>query len=285
MKTWLFLLLLPARLYGQAILSEVMVNEPFDRAQLEWIEIYFGTDEPRGLDGIGLIVNDDIIAVDGRLVSPAAGYVILARQLLPANGSDCFEYYWGDSSGYWGDSPWEQYSAVDLDFSIPNGSGKIVLIDSLYNFRDSVVWAVAPDDGFSLEREDVIVPGQSWHQSSDSSGSTPGRANSPIDSVIDDDFTLSVAPRMITPNGDGHDDYIDIKYALRSETGISIAIFDDSGRRHCRLLDHSAARTGSLRWDGADDNNNLLRPGVYIVAVTLSGARSRSQLIPVVIAP
>lgn len=83
--------------------------------------------------------------------------------------------------------------------------------------------------------------------------------------------SLEIAPRLITPNGDGRNDAAGISYSLvqlLQAVGTEVEIFDLAGRRVRRLF---AGQEGSGRyprqWDGLGERGERLPPGVYLVRV------------------
>lgn len=277
-------LLLSGNIYGQIVLSEILSNEPEGRVRLEWLEVYNRSDLPVNLEGYILIADTDTNYLPEGVFIDGGGFAVLARQLLPDNGSDSFEGHWGDSSGIWGDSPSENYQALDINMTLSNGGGFIIWADSLATL-DYVSWSIASDDGRSLERDDLLSDGSDWHDCYDSYGSTPGRVNSLIPDEGRGAFTASVNPEIITPDGDGLDDYFTIEIVIPPGARLNAEVFDETGYREIILAEESSQPVSLIRWAGLDDKNNRLRPGVYIIAFHLSGQKDDSEFIPVVIAP
>lgn len=92
-----------------------------------------------------------------------------------------------------------------------------------------------------------------------SQGSTPGNPSA-------DDLIL-VEPARLSPDGDGYEDFLDIRYLLPgSGYAATMAIYDSDGIPVRRLLRQELIGTsGALRWDGDMDNGTLARPGIYIL--------------------
>lgn len=128
-KTFVVFFSLSANIYGQVVLSEILSNEPSGRVRLEWVEIYNPVDMQVDLHDYLLIAGSDTTRLPFGSYVDGGAYAILARQLLPEDGSDSFEGYWGDSSGVWGDSEIENYPAFDV---------KMVLII----IRDQSCWLI-----------------------------------------------------------------------------------------------------------------------------------------------
>ncbi len=97
-------------------------------------------------------------------------------------------------------------------------------------------------------------------------------------------------PKVISPNEDGRSDYTVIEFVITKVSeprDVEIRLFDLRGRLVCTLqgrsltagmylhpLDNSLAINAPGYWDGADDNGELLPPGIYIyqIKVDLEGS-------------
>jgi len=264
------------------LLSEILYNEPESRTRLEWIEIYNSSDTAINLSSLLIIVNDDTLTIPEGSYIPSASFAVLSRQLISDNGSDSFERHWGDSSGFWGDYVFEDYSAFDLDFSLPNSAGTIIIIDSLNNIADSFSWHEAGDDGRSIERNTISPPSADWHLCLAPNGSTPGRPNSPSGASELSQFNVTVSPRIISLSGG---DVFSVAYAISAETSMKIEVFDDSGNRLMSLLNDTNLLSGQTTWNGCESDGHSINPGIYLLLFSLDGQYSTTKTIPVVIAP
>ncbi len=131
---------------------------------------------------------------------------------------------------------------------------------------------LAIQDGVSLERVDPKQPAgnsHNWQTASASSGyATPTAVNSqykPGD--LQQDNAITLTPAYFTPDGDGTDDYMMIRYNAES-TGwtATIRIYDARGRLVKDLVNNEIMGIeGFWLWNGLDDNNQPLRTGNYIV--------------------
>ena len=282
MKSILLLLSLTSNLYGQVTLSEVLSNEPDGRVRLEWVELYNRADDEIDLGGYVLIAGDDTTRflpgtfIDGR------SFAVIARQPLPDNGSDSFEGYWGDSSGIWGDSEFENYPVIPGNIHLNNNSGSITIIDSTGAHLDQFNWDISSDDARSMEKDDLFFDFTTWHESFDPSGSTPGRANSEIPLEGTESLTMNIYPPMIS-SGAGEIFYISAIIPPGSK--LSVDIYDDTGLRRRSLLENIESIIVNTDWNGRDDSDKMLSPGLYIMVASLSGGSSGGKQIPVVIAP
>ncbi len=104
---------------------------------------------------------------------------------------------------------------------------------------------------------------------------TAGVPNTPLVDIIID-------PNPFTPNNDGKNDATIIDFSVTKievDKPLRINIFDLSGRKVRSLVDRLSGvnpyfgdprKGGSgFLWDGKDDNGTLVRPGVYIVQISL----------------
>ena len=280
MKTLIMLLLFTANLQAQVTISEVLYNEPNNRTNLEWVEIYNPSDTSIDLGNIIFIANDSVTHFSQNTILSPAAYAILASHLTSPNRSqDSFEGRWGDSSGFWGDAVIESYPAFNVNMILNNDTGHISINDSLGNQIDSYSWNSPGDDGYSFERDEVSSPQSGWHRCLSPTGSTPGRSNS-----VGESFSIWVNPRIIR-TGNASADLFRITYLIPSNSKLTIEIYDDSGYRERSLLDNSSTISDMITWGGRDDNDKRLPPGVYLILCTLTGAQNGSKTIPVVIAP
>jgi hypothetical protein len=284
-KTFLVFFLLTANVYGQVVLSEILFNEPSGRVRLEWVEVYNRLSTPVDLHHYLLIAESDTARLPQGSYVDAGAYAILARQLLPEDGSDSFEGYWGDSSGVWGDSEIESYAAFNVKIGLNNNQGSVALTDTSGNQLDHYSWNSASDDGRSVERDDLFDDFSGWHDCYDPDGSTPGRANSPIPVGGEGVLSISVSPRLITPDGDDIEDNFTIDIIIPAGTEITVDVFDDSAMKVKNLLFESDAAVSSIEWNGLDHSGQPLPPGLYIIGFFLNGQQNESKFIPVVVAP
>ena len=94
---------------------------------------------------------------------------------------------------------------------------------------------------------------------------------------------LRLSPPVLTPNGDGANDLVEIEYELVNLAGdvpVSIAVYDLSGRLVGEVVDGRAASgLYQASWDGRSRQGTLLPPGLYLLelAVTSDNGEERAQ--------
>ena len=78
---------------------------------------------------------------------------------------------------------------------------------------------------------------------------------------------ISLNPNPFSPDNDGFEDFTIINYNLtQAISQVRIKIFDSKGRLVRTLLNNQASgSSGSVIFDGLDDDKKALRIGIYIV--------------------
>lgn len=99
-------------------------------------------------------------------------------------------------------------------------------------------------------------------------------------------FSPEIRPNPFTPNGDGIHDVVDISYALLRLTAaapVSVAIHDLSGRL-VRQVHAGKDPLGEYtqRWDGRDDANALVPPGLYMCRIEVDVQSQRETSVRVI---
>ena len=102
-------------------------------------------------------------------------------------------------------------------------------------------------------------------------------------------YFLEAAPAPFTPNGDDVNDQAIITYDIVNLIGgtpVSVQIYDLAGRlRRVIYSDLDISGRYQRVWDGADDNGQMVSPGVYLVRVevaTDAGKESKTAIVPLV---
>jgi hypothetical protein len=122
----------------------------------------------------------------------------------------------------------------------------------------------------SLERINPNLGGNdplNWSTSVNAAGATPGEANSIFTTNLNKESNISVSPNPFSPDNDGFEDFTIINYNLTQTIAqIRVKIFDSKGRLVRTLANNSpSGSSGSIIFDGLNDDGNALRMGIYIV--------------------
>lgn len=196
------------------------------------------------------------------------------------------------------DSSWlEDYYQVPSDrilrcadlFTLPNDNAHLLLyrydgriIDQLTYDEHWHLPLLAEQAGVALERVDDNSGNSAFNWTSAAAPifATPGRANSQhsISGLVK--ATLQVSPSVVSPNNDGNNDQLLIRYEIANPGAFgTVQICDISGRVVRTVLNNGILGTrGILTWNGYNDKGQALRTGIYIVLVdlfTLDGKKSR----------
>jgi len=84
--------------------------------------------------------------------------------------------------------------------------------------------------------------------------------------------SVRVTPSIITPNGDGSNEFTQIQLSIYHVEGtkkLDVVVYDLSGARKRDLTATRNRLSGELRvdWDGRDDTGRMVRPGIYAIRV------------------
>ncbi|MGQ1947291.1 lamin tail domain-containing protein [Geofilum sp. OHC36d9] len=176
--------------------------------------------------------------------------------------------------------PWCVFSVTGFP-NFVNGEGIVFITDrsgqtlDRFNYSENLHFALlSSTKGVSLERVDVNGSSNSvvnWHSAAaDVNYATPTLRNSQaVDGASETSATFVLEPDVFTPNLDGVDDLLFIRYHF-PEAGYScfIDIFNRNGIPVRRLVNNQLAGTsGFFAWDGTDDENALCKSGIYIILI------------------
>lgn len=110
-----------------------------------------------------------------------------------------------------------------------------------------------------------------------------GRDTGKINSIFTDNKIksagLTISPNPFSPDNDGFEDFCTINYSLGiSLSQIRIKIFDDKGRLIRTLVNNqSSGSTGSIIFNGLNENNSPLKIGMYIILFEATNAQTGQQ--------
>ena len=235
------------------IINEIMYGPR--TGEPEWIEIYNISAE--SIDLKGWTIED----ADSTRPRELTNHSIL----LKSNSYACIVQ---DSSGFIGLFPTHSCSILQPLNGWPrlnNSKDRIVLRDSTGKYIDTVAYDHhwGGGNGKSLERIHPDWPGNSsetWSTSVSDLGSTPCEQNSMFASSLHGKANISVNP-------DPFDIKTTISYKLTVPRAIvKLHVYDIQGRLVKTLIDQEpSGSTGSIMWNGKDDQGRGLRMGIYIL--------------------
>ena len=172
-----------------------------------------------------------------------------------------------------------QLLIVNKNLSLNNSDDLLMLLNSFDEIIDSVHYdsdwhssRLLTTKNKSLERINPFLDGNdknNWSTSVASEGATPGKANSIFIDNQTSGKTISVIPNPFSPDGDGYEDFAIINYQLPKEvSSIQIKVFDSKGRKVRTINEDNLFRnSGSIIFDGYNDDGQPLKIGIYILFI------------------
>ena len=168
--------------------------------------------------------------------------------------------------------------------SFSNDEGKIFICNKSREIIDEVYYSdkmhydlLVETKGVSLERISFDNPSldkTNWHSASyNVNYGTPGYINSvAVNDIKTTEYEeICIIPEIFSPDGDGFDDICAINYNLNNNGySLNIKIFNSKGILIKNILENTlVSHSGYAIWDGCNDNNNAVNPGIYIVQVEI----------------
>ncbi len=161
--------------------------------------------------------------------------------------------------------------------SYPNDAGVVVIADTALNVIDELVYSekmhfkmLPTFEGVSLER--VGITDSRWQSAAKQAGyGTPGVANSQQLILESSTSQVTLASTIISPDGDGVNDYLAISYQLEKPgTMAAVDIFTSGGALVKTLCRNELLGTvGTIVWDGVTNGGLRVSRGIYIAIVKL----------------
>ena len=157
-----------------------------------------------------------------------------------------------------------------------NKQGKMIILDSMTYDASWHHPFLSSKEGVSLERiqsSGLSSLRSNWQSAASScSFGTPGLLNSqhlnPVGNPVNDFY--SIKDRVITPDGNGHRDFLDVFFQLKnSGYKLQADIYDLSGNLRRHLYNQILASEEHLLWYGDDDDENPVQAGNYILSLYL----------------
>ncbi|MCF6240376.1 MAG: lamin tail domain-containing protein, partial [Bacteroidales bacterium] len=252
------------------VINEVLFNPK--SGGVDYVEIYNNSLYPVDISLMKIanrndenqVVNLKDLSDTNHLLYPTKYLCITSDSLITKNDYPAPSY-----------GPFAQLSAMP---SYPDDFGTVVLqfgdtiIDEFSYSKDMHSALIRDANGVSLERLNPDMPTQdktNWYSAAENVGfGTPANKNSQFTTSENTDFTdILVEPEVFSPDGDGYDDRVFIKYKF-SEPGYiaNVSVYNKNGQLVKRLANNELLATeGNFAWDGFYENNQQATLGIYIV--------------------
>ncbi len=264
------------------IINEILFN-PKDNAS-DFVEMYNRSSHPINLKDI-MIANKNNFGVVDNMVAVVSKDDVL----YPGEFAVVTDNINAIQNNYFVKYPNRLYEVATMP-SFNNDKGTVVILNRNGFIIDQVSYSenwhfalIDNKEGISLERistESLSQQPANWHSASASCGyATPTYKNSQSSSTFILNDNIEVTPKIISPNNDGIDDFVSFEYSF-AESGnvISAIIYDANGHLVRQLLKNSLAGIqGAFYWDGLDEYQKKLNPGIYIVFVQSFNAKGETN--------
>ncbi|MGD8781883.1 MAG: lamin tail domain-containing protein [Ignavibacteria bacterium] len=259
----------------QIIINEIMFEPGEDNT--EFIEIYNNSDDYIELGGFNLIDDkNEATQLSPFLYSlPPKGFFILSCD------SCLFNNY-----------PDVNENEINItntsSLGLSNDEDVILIKDFFGNTIDSLKYNtgwhnrnILNTKNRSLERLNPNLSANdasNWSTSVASAGATPCEKNSIFIEQEISESKISISPNPFSPDNDGFEDFTSINYSLSKPIAqVRIKIFDSKGRLVRTLSNNQpVGSTGSIIFDGLNDDGNPLKLGIYILYMEVVDAQNGS---------
>jgi len=267
---------------GSILINEVLFN-PFSGGT-DFVELVNVSSVPVALSQLKLATRSD----DGELKQIYA-ITTTKRMMQPGEYLVCTKDQVAVMAQYATNNP-ASLVAMSSFPSFPDDAGIVVLLNNSLEIIDEFSYSakmhspfLAEEEGVSLERASLKNPtgdGTNWLSAAASAGfATPGLPNSQTRSEAEVKNEITCEPQAFSPNGDGYNDELTIRFQFDKPGYIAnVRVFDAAGRLVNHLVkNQSLAQEGSWRWDGRSESGQKMNIGVYIVLVEVFDREGRAK--------
>ncbi len=248
------------------VINEIMAAPDLSQNQTEWVELYNRSQKTVNLKNwfVGDENNSTIISSDELLIASST-FLILTE----------------DRNKFLATYPDINSSVIQVESwqTLNNSDDGVTLRDSLDFLVEQIVYGTLPPNGISWERIDFDKSGSdsaNWWRSVDPSGATPGKENS-VHTTFSSNIQMKLSPNPFSPDGDGFDDELDIEYQIPLGSNLTLKIYDVKGRIIRTLSNDQPQVSGKTVWDGKNDEGEIVRTGIYVLFVQITGENHQSQ--------
>jgi len=248
------------------VINEIMAAPDLTQNQTEWVKLYNRSQNTVNLKNwfVGDKNKQTILTIDELLLTPS-NFLILAE-----DRNKFLATYLDINSSVIQVESWQ---------TLNNSDDEAVLRDSLGFSVEQVTYGTLPPNGISWERIDydkASSDSANWWRCVDSQGATPGKENS-VHTTFSSNIQLKLSPNPFSPDGDGFDDELNVEYQIPLGSNLTLKIYDVKGRLVRTLLNDQPAVSGKTIWDGKNDASKIVRTGIYVLFVQITGEHKESK--------
>ncbi|MGE5426689.1 MAG: gliding motility-associated C-terminal domain-containing protein [Methylococcaceae bacterium] len=259
---------------GSVLINEVLFNPLTGGA--DFVELVNVSKVALDIQHLKLATRNDTLALK-QVYSLASS----ARYLWPSHYLTCTK----DSQAivqFYQSNDAQTFRSMTSFPTYPDDEGTVVLLNDSLKVIDEFSYTAKMHspfltnvNGVSLERISLLKPTNdrsNWTSAASTAGyATPGLKNSQVSTSIEIPEDIIPEPVVFSPNGDGYNDQVTIRYNLSKPGYVAnVRIFDIAGRVVKYLVNNeSLARQGCWIWKGDSDSGQKLNLGVYIIWVEL----------------
>ncbi len=186
------------------------------------------------------------------------------------------------NANFWQMSGFPTYDDAEGEVVLLTQAG--LVLDRFAYLDDYHYPTLADDDGVSLERLSITVPTQeisNWHSAASTVNyATPGYANSQFVPDANAEDFVSLEPQTFSPNDDGEDDVLAIRYQFPfNGANARVQVFDTRGRLIKDLQPNLllSPDEGTFFWDGTDNKNTKADIGMYVIAIEITNQQNGAR--------
>lgn len=183
------------------------------------------------------------------------------------------QYYTSNPDAFIKVDPFPAYNNDEGTVILSSYTGKVL---DLFNYSENMQYPLLNYvDGVSLERTNyntATADENNWHSAAESVGfGTPGFRNSQYVSSELINEPIVIEPEIFSPDNDGYNDLISIKYTFdQPGYNMTTQIYSSSGQLVRKLVNNEYLGTnGSVNWDGIQDDNTKAPIGIYVFYIQI----------------
>ncbi|MEL6557921.1 MAG: lamin tail domain-containing protein [Bacteroidota bacterium] len=273
-------------LSGDLLLSEILFNPR--SGGVDFVEIHNNSEKFINLNGWA-IGNDDFTE------SGISRLITEENLIIPPSGYLAFTEDKGITTSDYPNNSSEFIIEIDDLPTFPDSEGTVVLVDpdgnliEQFDYVDDLQSSLLDDDdGVSLERISFTSESnnpENWKSAASGAGfATPGEQNSQILLSIIPESIVSISPKVFVPDGTGGNSnqaFTTINYELDNVGSFAnVSIYNANGQFIKEIANGELlSAKGFFRWDGLNENGNIVKVGYYIVLFELYDNNGNTNVI------